>query len=120
MSRKVNIPQFNPDPFYRYQRDIIQTTPGKANTTIINNLQTIADQIYRSPTEISHYLKKKTGTNVFIKNGETTLKGTFTGEKLDKLIEEYIETHVLCGVCGNPETFVDDKKKICKACGSIL
>jgi len=120
MYRKVNIPKSNVDPFYRYRRDFIQISPGKANTTVINNLETIARQIDRSINEIGNYMKKKTGTNVFIKNNETTLKGFFTHEQLDQLIEEYIETNVLCNVCGNPETFIQDKKKICKACGSIM
>jgi len=120
MSRKVNIPKSNVDPFHRYQRDVIQISPGKANTTIINNLETIALQIDRSINEMCNYMKKKTGTNVFIKNNETTLKGSFTREQLDQLIEEYIEANVLCDVCGNPETFIQDKRKICKACGSIM
>ena len=48
------------------------------------------------------------------------IRGNYTSEYLDILIEEYIEKNVICNICGNPETIILNikNKKKCKACGS--
>lgn len=111
---QVNIPKDNPDPFYRYRRPILSVKPGKANTTILTNIDDVAKAIARSPREIVSYFKTSLGTS----GNDNSLKGSFSSAQLEDLLEEFIEENVLCPTCGNPETFFDKKGNMnCKACG---
>lgn len=120
MARRVNIPQSQIDPFYRYKRERLQVTPGKANTTVLTNLDVIARQINRPVADLTTFLRKKTGTNAFVKPEGIVLKGQFTADSLDGLLEEFIEAQVVCDTCGNPETEVNviTKTRTCRACGA--
>ena len=118
MARRVNIPQSTLDPFYRYKRERIVVSSGKAKTTILTNLDVIAKQLNRSPADLLSYLQKKTATSAFTKPIGYILKGEFSADTLDDLIDEFIEAEVLCSTCGNPETDIDSKKRTCRACGA--
>jgi translation initiation factor 2 beta subunit (eIF-2beta)/eIF-5 len=116
--RRVNIPRSQIDPFYRYKREVVQTIPGKANSTILTNVDTIAHQLNRSPAEIMAFLRKKLGTSVITTKQGPGLRGPFTSEQVEGLLDEYIETNVLCSACGNPETQIETKGRVCRACGA--
>jgi translation initiation factor 2 beta subunit (eIF-2beta)/eIF-5 len=120
MARRVNIPQSQIDPFYRYTRQRLSVTPGKANTTILTNLDAIAHAINRPTPDLVAFLRKKTGTSATIKPEGVLVKGQPTANELDAVIEEFIETQVLCGTCGNPETdpTSSTKTRKCRACGA--
>lgn len=120
MARRVNIPQSQIDPFYRYKRERLTVTLGKANTTILTNLETIARALNRPSTDLITFFRKKTGTSASTKSDGVFLKGQFTADSLDGLIEEFIEAQVLCGTCGNPETDINGstKTRTCRACGA--
>jgi translation initiation factor 5 len=120
MARRVNIPQSQIDPFYRYTRERLHVTPGKANTTILTNLDAIAHAINRSPNDLVAFIRKNTGTSASIKPNGVMIKGQVSAESLDQVIEEFIEGQVLCGTCGNPETDLTSsaKTRTCRACGA--
>lgn len=117
---KVNIPKDNIDPFARYKRDVLETTIIKKET-IVNNFSAVCKQIYREPEFVCQWLKKKLATSASVsKDGSCKVKGLFSSQTLDDIIEDVIVKHVICKTCGNPET-VESKssqKLRCKACGN--
>jgi len=119
----INIPKDNLDPFYRYQRSIIQSETNSKNggTTILTNLDKIAKDIYRTTDDLIKVLKKQLATSIQFKNNCIIIKGYHKAEVLDNIIEDYIKNNVLCELCGNPETLPIGKnqKYQCQACGNI-
>lgn len=111
------------DPFSRYRRHkatIKQEGSGNGKTTIITNLNQIAKDVERDEKSIGSFLAKKLGTRFKIdsKTKRTIINGHFTSDEIDSLIQNFIETKVLCKICGNPET--DSVQKVCRACGSSV
>lgn len=106
----TTIPRGSLDPFYRYKRPVLKTKLGKANTTIIENLDDVSRALNRPSPTILSFMKTKLGTS----GQKATLKGSFSTQELEDVLEAFIEKDVLCRVCGNPET-VDGR---CSACGN--
>lgn len=131
----LNIGGDNNDKFYRYKMPPINTSHENTNggTTIITNFDIIAKSIYRDVNVLEQYFKKHLSANVRVdpKKG-LMIRKTISKEDLQSILTKYINTYVLCGSCGNPETeFVNQAEKTkskqskakvtfsCKACGNI-
>lgn len=127
----VNIPKFIDDPSYRYRREVFSVVHSAVNDgiTIINNIETVCKQIYRTPKDLLSYLQKELGTRGSIKKKESIrdkdrliLNGTWQKEDLEMRLEKYILANVRCKKCGIPEVVaVKHKKSIiyrCQACGT--
>lgn len=115
----VNIPQQNVDPFARYKRNQLTATIQKG-FTIIPNFGTLCLQIYRTPEFVSGRLKKELGTAITVdKDGTCKIRGVFSWQTIDDLVEKVIVDNVLCKKCANPETICKKTKIICKACGHV-
>lgn len=111
----VNIPKTNDDPFMRYKRQIVILQMVKGYT-VITNLSEISHSLGRPMSDIISYIGKSLGTNV----SQNRLRGTiFTIKQIEDILECYIEKHVLCSICQNPETEILKNKRRCKACGNI-
>ena len=102
----VNIPRDHIDPHFRYKRQVVKIearAKGKG-TTIILNILSIANSLYRTPHDISSFLKKRIGANTRIEDGKLIIPGKYDIGELEDYIEEYIEKDILCPSCGLPET----------------
>lgn len=114
------------DPWYRYKMPPLQTTVGKANTTVIKNIDQVAKSLHRSPKEIIKFLAIELAVASFHnkKDCNASLKGMHSVKNLQTLLAEYIELCVLCPAptCGLPETkYVVQGSVIyhdCDACGT--
>lgn len=119
---KVNIPKSVIDQTFRYKRDVIEIQIQNSNggVTKLINIETICTQLGCELDSILKFLKKKTNTSMIQKNG-IFLKKTETIDDLEKFIEEYIKSEILCPKCNNPEFNLETTKKsltkTCKACG---
>ena len=109
------------DPFYRYQMPSLEIRiQGKSKHTVLENLVDVSEALDRPTDEIIGVLARKLGTRGTL----DSIRGEFTRGQLQEYLQEYIETYVLCSVCGNPETrYSVSKKRMalalkCKACGS--
>lgn len=122
-SQTVNIGGGN-DPFYRYKMPSISTRIESKNggTTIIDNIDVIAEKLKRTPNELQKYFSKSLSCNVKYNSG----KGIIISAKkeqadLQTILSEYINKFVLCPKCQNPETTKEVSKKrttlTCSACG---
>lgn len=130
---ELNIGGNNNDKFYRYKMPAITTSHENTNggTTIITNFETIAKSIYREINVLEQYFKKHLSANVrFDGKKGLMIRKKVSNEDLQEILTKYINTYVLCGSCGNPETEFDlesmqkkqHKNKViftCKACGHI-
>jgi translation initiation factor 5 len=119
---KVNIPKCNPDPSFRYKRDVIEIVIHNNNggITKLNNIDKISEQLGCQIDDIVKFIQKKSNTGIIKKDG-IFLRKIDTVDNLEIIIEEYIKKEVLCPKCNNPEFNVDIQKKktikTCKACG---
>jgi translation initiation factor 5 len=119
--KTINIPKTINDPYYRYKRNALHVKTNGG--TILANLEIVAKDLFREAKDLLKYFGIESATHSFEKNNQYRLKGTFTTEKLEKLLENYIENYVLCKECTRPDTFLcsDNKKNLylaCTACGA--
>lgn len=116
----VNIPKSSDDPFYRYKRHILVVTETSkyGGTTIVTNADVVAKEIYRTLDDLKFLFTKTLGTSVVKKDQGLSLRGKYSQQALEVVLENYIMNGVLCHVCGNPETVKEGKNYRCNACGN--
>lgn len=122
----VNIRRDNPDPFYRYKMEKIQSKiEGKGNgiKTVIVNLSSIAASLARPGAYVIKYFGFELGaqTNSNPADDRWIINGAHEASKLQDYLDGFINKFVLCKKCKNPETEVNIKDGHiildCKACG---
>jgi translation initiation factor 5 len=124
----INIRRDNPDPFYRYKMERIQSKiEGKGNgiKTVIVNLTSVANSLARPPAYVIKYFGFELGaqTNTNPNDDRWIINGAHDASKLQDYLDGFIQKFVLCKKCKNPETEVNIKDGNitldCKACGKI-
>ncbi|KAJ1733145.1 eukaryotic translation initiation factor 5 [Coemansia biformis] len=127
MATSVNIRRDVKDPFYRYKMPRLQSkVEGKGNgiKTVLPNIVDVAKALSRPPTYPTKYFGNELGaqTKVEGKDEKFIVNGAHDSERLQSLLDGFIERFVLCGSCKNPETDLIIKDQIiirkCGACGS--
>lgn len=133
MDNMVTIPKDRDDPFYRYKRNKIQASTISKNggTTILHNIKIISEQIYRTINDLKLIFTKSLKTIVKINHDKIHIKGIYSVEILESVLENFINRNVICKICGNPETvnksksIINSNKKhnnqniyYCQACGN--
>ncbi|EDO43054.1 predicted protein [Nematostella vectensis] len=124
----VNVNRKNMDQFYRYKMPkLIAKVEGKGNgiKTVIVNMPDIAKALSRPPSYPTKYFGCELGaqTQIDLKNERYIVNGAHQADKLQEILDGFIERFVLCSSCENPETVlvVDTRKERigqnCKACG---
>jgi translation initiation factor 2 subunit 2 len=90
--------------------------------TIIYNFKEIADLLNRDPQHILKFLTRETATAATIQESRAIFKGKFSQETLQRLLQRYMETFVVCPVCKRPDTKIVKEKRlsflVCEACGA--
>jgi translation initiation factor 2 subunit 2 len=91
--------------------------------TFVSNFSKIMNIINRDEKHALKYITKQLATAANIDAGRLVLKGIFTQEQVQRIIEDYIKAFVLCPECGRPDTKFIEQKGIkmlkCTACGAI-
>ncbi|KAI9143955.1 eukaryotic translation initiation factor 5 [Paraphysoderma sedebokerense] len=126
-TRLLNIGGDKDDRFYRYKMpSIISKIEGKGNgiKTVIPNMSDIGKALHRPPSYPTKYFGCELGAQVKLeeKNDRYIVNGAHDAQKLQQLMEGFIQKFVLCAACGNPETDLiisrdGDIIRDCKACG---
>jgi len=97
-------------------------TEGK--NSFILNFNKIINVLNRDRKHFVGIFLKKAGTMGEIRGNQLFLKGIYKDQVLNKLIESYTKTYVLCSVCNKPDTeILREGKKLylkCGACGARL
>lgn len=118
----VNIPKSNFDPFYRYRRPKIVIENRKGNNIAIVNISEIGKSLNRDPSTLAKVFSKELATRAGWSSKEKIImmKGKFTVDQLEAVLEEHIENQILCQECFNPETILSPDGTIrCQACGHL-
>lgn len=125
-SKMLNIPSTVKDPNYRYKMPkIIAATQGSGGNvkTKLENLKEVAYALTVPSDYPLKFIGKELGSQTEIKNDVHLINGSHPAEKLQTLLDKFIEKYVLCPKCKLPETRIFVKKGEirckCRACGTI-
>ena len=124
----INIRRDVDDVFYRYKMHPVQSKiEGKGNgiKTVIPNILDVAHDLGRPPVYLTKFFGFELGAQAkIVGDGPTQrhiVNGAHDKEKLQDLLDVFINKFVLCGECKNPETALIIKNqhvlRECKACG---
>ncbi len=94
----------------------------EAKNTYITNFNKIINTLNRDRKHFIVEFLKKVGTMGEMRGQHLFLKGVYKEQVLNRLIELYSKTYVLCKICNKPDTEIqrEGKKKFlkCTACGA--
>lgn len=94
----------------------------ESRNTYITNFNKIINTLNRDKKHFIGIFLKKAGTMGEIRGQQLFLKGIHKEGSLNKLIEQYSKTYVLCDICNKPDTEIQrEGKKLflkCTACGA--
>jgi translation initiation factor 2 subunit 2 len=90
--------------------------------TIITNFEEVADALDRTPQHILKFLSREMATAATVHESRAIFQGKFSTETLERLLQRYLESFVVCPVCKRPDTKIVKEKRlsflVCKACGA--
>jgi len=124
----LNVNRKVTDQFYRYKMPkLLAKVEGKGNgiKTVIVNMLEVGKALARPASYPTKFFGCELGaqTQIDKKNDRYIVNGSHNGDKLQEILDLFIEKFVLCENCENPETqFVVQPKKekitsVCAACG---
>lgn len=94
----------------------------EGSRTIVKNFGNIAKAINRSEDHLYKYLVRALGTAGVVESGRLILQGKFSEKEVQREVDDYVRTYVLCRECGAPDTeFVREERVLfvkCLACGA--
>ncbi|KAJ3077142.1 hypothetical protein HDU98_007527 [Podochytrium sp. JEL0797] len=130
MSNMINIRSDVKDKFYRYKMPkLISKIEGKGNgiKTVIPNISDVAKALSRPPSYPTKFFGIELGaqTKIEEKLDKYIVNGAHDAEKLQTVLDGFINKFVLCPSCKNPETDLIIQKdetitRNCNACGANL
>ncbi len=95
----------------------------EGNVTVFENFQEILDQVDREERHVLKFLQDELGTSAQIdERGRARLTGEFSNRRVEAVLDEYVETFVICPECGLPDTKITREQGAellqCDACGA--
>jgi translation initiation factor 2 subunit 2 len=94
----------------------------ESRNTFITNFNKIINTLNRDRRHFLGIFLKSAGTMGEIRGQQLFLKGQYKEQVLNRLIENYTKTYVLCNICNKPDTQIQrEGKKLylkCTACGA--
>jgi len=94
----------------------------ESKNTFITNFNKIINTLNRDARHFLGIFLKTAGTMGEIRGQQLFMKGIYKEQVLNRLIENYTKTYVLCDVCNKPDTDIQrEGKKLflkCGACGA--
>ena len=94
----------------------------ESRNTFITNFNKIINTLNRDRRHFLGVFLKSAGTMGEIRGQQLFMKGQYKEQVLNRLIENYTKTYVLCDICNKPDTSIQrEGKKLylkCTACGA--
>jgi len=94
----------------------------ESKNTYITNFSKIINTLNRDARHFLAVFLKNAGTMGEIRGHQLFLKSQYKEQVLNRLIENYTKTYVLCSICNKPDTEIQrESKKLylkCTACGA--
>lgn len=105
----------------RFQMPVVDVQQ-EGKTTIVRNMAEVLDKLNRSEDHMVPIILREIGTAGSYEGGRLVMQGKLTPDAVQARIAKYVETYVICGECGRPDTHLvkDDRTTIvkCDACGA--
>src|SRR3989338_947990 len=90
--------------------------------TIVVNFAPVIKALNRDLGHAMKFITKQTAVPAQADGTRLILKGRFSPDEMQKLVNEYITRFVLCSECSRPYTKIIDQKGVkllkCEACGA--
>ncbi len=94
----------------------------QGNQTIIVNFMEVCKYIRRDPKVILKYLTKELAAPANVAGDRLIIKGKVRPDKINKKLETFVKTYVICKECGKPDTELITIEGVlyvrCSACGA--
>lgn len=95
----------------------------EGNVTVVENFQTLCDQLGREPDHLLQFLQAEVGTSGHIdESGRARITGSFGADRIREAADSYTAAFVLCSECGLPDTRLERQNGVellrCEACGA--
>jgi translation initiation factor 2 subunit 2 len=94
----------------------------EGKTTVVRNMADILDKLNRSEDHMIPILLRELGTAGSYEDGRLVLQGKLSEDGINQRIAKYVETFVICGECGRPDTHLVKEERTtivkCDACGA--
>jgi translation initiation factor 2 subunit 2 len=94
----------------------------ESRNTFVTNFNKIINTLNRDRRHFLGVFLKSAGTMGEIRGQQLFMKGQYKEQVLNRLIENYTKTYVLCNICNKPDTQIQrESKKLflkCTACGA--
>jgi len=90
--------------------------------TVFSNFYEIADALRRDPQHLLKFLLKELATSVDMRENKIVFVGKFSSGLVDKKVDNYVKSYVICPECGKPDTKLVKEGRdyflVCEACGA--
>jgi translation initiation factor 2 subunit 2 len=94
----------------------------EGRTTVWKNFQDIVDAVRRDPDHLLGYVLRVLGSAGSKEGRRVIFKSVISTDKLKGKLDEYVNTYVICGECGKPDTHLIKEARTsvveCMACGA--
>lgn len=95
----------------------------EGHVTVYENFQDTIDRLGRDEDHVLKFLQNELGTSAHLdERGRARLKGEFNQRRVQAVLDEYVDTYVICPECGLPDTKLttDQGAELleCEACGA--
>lgn len=94
----------------------------QGNRSLWQNFQDVINVLNRSGREVLKFVSGQLGTAGTVEGGTAVFNGKFTAELVDEVVSKYVESYVICPVCGRPDTEIIKEnlvyRLVCSACGA--
>lgn len=95
----------------------------EGNVTVFENFQALLSRLDREESHVLKFLQDELGTSAQIdERGRARLTGEFDRKRMGQVLDEYVDTYVLCPECGLPDTSITREQGAelleCDACGA--
>jgi len=94
----------------------------EGRTTVWKNFQETVEAVRRGPDHLLGHVLRVLGSAGSRDGRRVIFKSVIPGEKLREKLEEYVNTFVICGECGKPDTHLVKEGRTqvveCMACGA--
>jgi len=92
--------------------------------TVYENFQETVSRLNRDEDHVMQFLQNELGTSAQIDDrGRARFTGEFGQRRVEEVLDDYVETYVICPECGLPDTNIEaneqgDERLHCEACGA--
>jgi translation initiation factor 2 subunit 2 len=94
----------------------------EGNNTVVSNFGDILKKVRREPDVVLPWMLRELGRPGDFEGGRLTLRGNVPKATLERVLNDFVTSQVLCSECSAPDTHIEKQGRIhvlrCEACGA--